>query len=44
LIITTPTAPSFTGVSGSTMTVISLMPGAPVTESFPSIDEGDLAF
>ena len=44
LIVTTPTAPSFTGVSGSTMTVVSLMPGAPVTESFPTINEGDLSF
>ena len=44
MIVTTPTAPSFTGVSGSTMAVVSLMPGTPVTESFPLIDEGDLAF
>ena len=44
MIVITPTAPSFTGVSGSTMPVVSLMPGAPVAESFPLIDEGDLAF
>ena len=44
LIILTPVKPSFTGISGSTLPNVSIMPGTAATYNCPVIIPGDLAY